>query len=190
LQTTEGNAVHNPYLIGTNVYLRPLERDDAPTLKPWVNDPEVTRTLRMYRPMTLRAEEEFIDNACRGEDRMVLGIALRATDRLIGCTGLHEIDLRSRRSGFGIFLGDKGEWGKGYGTEATRLIVGHAFTTLNLHRVWLHVFAPNERGLRTYEKVGFRREGLLRQDYFREGRYWDTIVMGILQSEWEDQARG
>jgi RimJ/RimL family protein N-acetyltransferase len=81
-------------------------------------------------------------------------------------------------------LGEPEEWGKGYGSEATRLVLRYAFETLNLNRVWLHVYEYNERGLRAYEKAGFRREGRLRQEMFRDGRYWDTIVMGILRDEW------
>ena len=80
---------------------------------------------------------------------------------------------------------DKGSWGQGYGTEATRLVVQHAFATLNLNRVWLEVYEYNPRGLRAYEKVGFRKEGVKRQDNYRAGRYWDTIVMAILREEWD-----
>jgi RimJ/RimL family protein N-acetyltransferase len=177
----------NPFLVGAGVYLRPLDRADAPAFVTWLNDPEVTRFLLAYQPMTLRAEEEFIDKAGQGDD-VILGIVLREGDRLIGGTGLHQIDQRCRRAAFGILIGDKGAWGKGYGTEAARLMVAHAFETLNLNRVWLHVYEYNPRGLRSYEKLGFRREGVLRQDTFRDGRYWDTIAMAILREEWQKGA--
>jgi RimJ/RimL family protein N-acetyltransferase len=175
----------NPFLIGAKVYLRPLDRDDAPLILPWFNDPEVTRTLARHRPVNLRAEEAFIDQLGQGGHDLVLGIAVRATDRLIGTTGFHHMDFTNRHCSFGISIGEKDEWGKGYGTEATTLMVRYAFDTLNLNRVWLHVFEFNERGLRAYEKVGFKREGVLRQNCFRDGRYWDTIVMGVLRDEWQ-----
>ncbi len=174
----------NPFLIGTKVYLRPLEREDAPHLVPWFNDPEVTRTLLIYRPVSLRAEEEFLEKIYQSEHDLVLGIVVKATDKLIGAAGLKQIDFKNRHAGLGISIGDKVEWGKGYGTEATQLLVRHAFETLNLNRVWLYVYEHNERGIRTYEKVGFKREGLLRQETYCEGRYWDTIVMAILREEW------
>jgi RimJ/RimL family protein N-acetyltransferase len=104
---------------------------------------------------------------------------------LIGATGLEQIDFRNRHAKFGIFIGAKEEWGKGYGTEATHLVTQHAFLTLNLNRVWLHVVADNERGIRAYERVGFKREGILRQEHFRDGRYLDTMTMAILREEWE-----
>jgi RimJ/RimL family protein N-acetyltransferase len=175
--------VQNPFLIGPTVYLRPLERGDAPTLVAWFNDPEVTHYLLQYRPMTLAAEEEFLRRIGESTTDLALGVVVGQTGQLVGVTGLHQVDARNRHASFGITLGEKGAWGKGYGTEATRLMVRHAFQTLNLNRVWLHVYEYNARGLRAYEKVGFRVEGRLRQDTFREGRYWDTLVMGILRDE-------
>jgi RimJ/RimL family protein N-acetyltransferase len=177
--------MQSPFLIGEKIYLRPFEKADAPIVAPWFNDPEVTRSLVIYRPVSLKFEEDFIEKANQDERTLALGIAIKATDKLIGATGFHQIDFRNRHASFGIVIGDKAEWGKGYGTEATRLLVNHAFQSLNLHRVWLHAHEFNERGLRSYKRVGFKEEGILRQDCFREGRYWNTIVMGILREEWK-----
>ena len=180
----------NPFLVGQKIYLRPLEREDAPTLVAWFNDAEVTRNLLQHLPINLRAEEQFLDKLYQNDENIGLGIAVKETDRLIGTTGLHKMDRRARQASFGIALGVKSEWGKGYGTEATALMVRYAFETLNLNRVWLHVFEDNVRGQRCYEKVGFRREGLLRQDNFREGRYHNTVVMAILREEWNPTVSG
>src|SRR5262245_34525446 len=181
--------MQNPYLIGQALYLRPVERADAPLLQSWINHPDITRTILSRPPINLQAEEEFIDRVTRSEHDLVLLIVLREGDRPVGATGLHQIDFRNRHAAFGIMLGEPSEWGKGHGTEATRLIVGHAFETMNLNRVWLQVFEYNERAIRCYERVGFQKEGVLRQDNYREGRYWDTFVMGILRSEWEQARR-
>lgn len=177
--------MQNPFLIGRKTYLRPLEREDAKQCLAWFNHPEIRRSLLINQPINLRAEEEFIDKALQDEHKLTLGIVVQESNRLIGGTGLHEIDFKNRHAGFGIAIGEKEEWGKGYGTEATRLIVQHAFDTLNLHRLWLHVYEFNERGIRVYEKVGFRKEGVMRQHTYREGRYWDTMIMGILRTEWD-----
>jgi diamine N-acetyltransferase len=113
----------------------------------------------------------------------VFGLCERGTDRLLGVTGLHRLDTTNRHAMFGIFIGGAESRGKGYGTEATAMVVAYAFNTLNLNRVWLHVYDNNKAGIRAYEKVGFRKEGVLRQDSFRRGRYRDTVVMGILRTE-------
>ena len=176
--------MQTPFLIGPTVYLRALEVDDARTVQPWFNDPEVLCFLARCRPMTLAEEEAFLRKLAEGPDNVAFGVVVRATDQLIGTAGLHQIDHRTRQAAFGISLGDKEAWGHGYGTEATRLVLGHAFETLNLNRVWLHVYEYNPRAAHVYEKVGFRHEGRLRQAAFHDGRYWDTLVMGILREEW------
>jgi [ribosomal protein S5]-alanine N-acetyltransferase len=177
-----------PYRVGLDIYLRPLARSDAGNLVVWVNDEEVTGHLLLRRPVSLEAEEAFIDGLARSQEDLVVGIALRKSDRLIGVAGLHRIDWVNRHASFGIFIGDKSEWGKGFGTEATRLMAGVAFDALNLNRVWLHVFQDNCAGIKAYQKVGFRQEGVLRDDTFRKGRYHDTIVMGLLRREWAETA--
>ena len=176
-------------MVGEKIYLRPLEREDAAIFVPWVNDPEITRNLILYRPMNRDMEEEFIARASKEQGGMVFGIALKKDDRLIGNTALHAVHTKDRNAGFGILIGDKTEWDRGYGTEATALMVEYGFRTLNLNRIWLHVYEYNARGRRAYEKVGFRVEGTLRKHCFRDGRYWDVIVMGLLREEWEKGRR-
>jgi UDP-4-amino-4,6-dideoxy-N-acetyl-beta-L-altrosamine N-acetyltransferase len=177
------------FLIGTSVHLRALERSDAVTILPWVNDQQVTQHLLIHKPMNLAAEEFFIDAVNRSEHDAVFGICDRASGDLVGVAGLHRIDPKNRQAMFGIFIGQAKHRGKGMGTETTDLVVGYAFDTLNLHRVWLHVYEDNKRAIRVYEKLGFVREGLLRQDSFRRGRYWNTVVMGLLQTEFARRGR-
>jgi RimJ/RimL family protein N-acetyltransferase len=161
--------MNNPFLAGQLVYLRALDRTDAPTILPWVNDPEVTEHLLVYRPFSLAAEEAFIDAINRSEADVVFGICQREPDRLVGVCGLHRIDHKNAHAMFGIFI---------------ELVLQYAFDTANLNRVWLHVFEDNPGAIRVYEKLGFAREGLLREDTFRRGRYGNTVVMGILRADW------
>ncbi len=177
----------NAFRIGTAIYLRPLERADAPLLQHWINDPQVTRTLLAYRPINLAAEERWLDDLYKTDHDVVLGIAIAANDKLVGATGLHQIDYKNRHAQFGIMIGDTHEWNKGYATEATRLMVAYAFETLNLNRVWLHLHETNTYGIKAYEKVGFRKEGVLRQDTSRDGRYVDASAMGFLRADWDAQ---
>ncbi len=177
--------MRNPYLVGAHVYLRPVETDEAPRIAPWFNDPEVTRFMRRFRPMSIAEEVDFLQKMRSSDTELALAIALRETDDLIGIIGLNNIDARNRHAALGIGIGEKQFWGKGYGTEATGLVIRYAFQTLNLNRLWLHVYEFNTRAIRVYEKLGFQVEGRLRQDTFCEGRYWDTLVMGVLREELE-----
>ena len=177
--------VNNAYLIGKKVHLRPLEKEDARAIVPWFNDAEVLRTIDRYRPMSVQQEEEFLAKLPDSATDLLLGIAVAGEGKLVGVTGLHKIDPKNRTAVFGIIVGAKTEWGKGYGTETTWLMAKHGFEALNLNRITLHVREFNDRGIRAYERVGYRREGLLRQDSFVEGKYHNTIVMGLLREEWD-----
>jgi RimJ/RimL family protein N-acetyltransferase len=180
--------VNNPFLVADHVYLRPLEISDAATIAPWFNDSDVTRYLLRHQPMSVHSEEDFLRRMPANEEDVVLGIVLRGTDQLIGTAGLHP-GFRCRSARFGIVIGIKEHWGKGIGTTVTRMMLGHAFDTLNMNRVWLHVYEYNPRGVHVYEKIGFQTEGRLRQETYRDGRYWDVIVMGLLRKEWEANQR-
>ncbi len=175
--------VQNPFLIGAKVYLRPVELADAPQFVRWLNDVEVRSNLQIHLPLNQLQEEAYIERVGDDERKIMFGIAAREPDQLIGVTGLDTIDWKDRHARFGISLGDKTQWGKGYGTEATRLITDYAFDVLNLHRVWLHVYEFNERGRGAYARVGFVQEGVLRQAHYHDGRYWDMIAMGLLRAD-------
>jgi RimJ/RimL family protein N-acetyltransferase len=179
----------NPFLIGDKVYLRPLEMSDTTEMTTWMNDPDVTRTLGMYRPMNEENERAFVERVTRSDNEVGFAIMTRHGDRFIGTTGLMQIQWRDRQACFGISIGDKASWGRGFGTEATRLVTGYAFETLNLNRVWLNVYDFNHAGIRAYETAGYRREGVLRQATFREGAYHDVLVMAVLREEWVSPRR-
>ncbi|MDD2921079.1 MAG: GNAT family protein [Anaerolineales bacterium] len=113
--------------------------------------------------------------------------AIRALedDRLLGDIGLDVINNWSGRDAFvGIGLGNRSDWGKGYGTDAMKLALRFAFTEINLNRVTLGVFEYNPRAIRSYEKAGFRHEGQTRGALLHDGKRWDILTMGILREEW------
>ncbi len=107
-----------------------------------------------------------------------------------GNAGFFNLEWTNRSAELGIFIGDKSRWDQGYGTEAVRVMLRHAFNTLNLHRIYLRVFASNARARRSYEKAGFILEGTLRQAVFRHGTYVDMHIMSILRAEWQPASEG
>ena len=106
------------------------------------------------------------------------------SDRLIGEIGLDGVKYTHGDAFVSIGLGERDFWGKGYGTDAMRVLLRFAFTELNLRRVSLDVFDYSPRAVRSYEKAGFRREGLVRSDCLRDGQRQDSVFMGILRDEW------
>ena len=175
-------------IVGRNVRLRAVAKDDLPRFVEWFSDPDVRRFLDMYLPFSLAQEERWFEDLLeRMERREVVMLTIEAKDHdaQIGNISLFDINWKDRHAELGITIGDKDYWSQGYGTDAIRTILELAFDQMNLHRVVLRVHADNARAIRAYEKVGFQHEGDLRESVFRDGIYYDMVLMGILDKEFE-----
>jgi RimJ/RimL family protein N-acetyltransferase len=172
------------YARGQRLYLRPIEAGDATLFVRWLNDPDVSQYLARSLPLTMEEEQAWIRNRAGDRENLVLVIAAREGARPIGSTGLHAISAVDRKAVFGIQIGEKEYWNRGFGSEATELMVEIAFQRLNLNRVELDVYDTNPRAIRVYERAGFRTEGLARQARFRNGQYVDIRRMAVLAEEW------
>ncbi len=175
-------------IIGERIRLRAAEKEDLPRFVAWLNDPEVREGLSLFLPFSLREEQDWFDEMVKSPPAQhVLVIEVRDGEVWVpvGTCGFHEIDWRNRFAELGIALGEKKYWNQGYGTEVVRLLLRHGFHTLNLHRIYLRVFASNARAIRSYEKAGFVHEGRLRQAEFKHGEYVDVLLMSVLRPEWE-----
>jgi len=169
---------------GEKCYLSPINPDDASRYTEWINDPELSVLLQIVvKPVSIAAEKEMAEKFAR--DPYQFSIVDLATDELIGGCGLKDVDLVNRTSLMGIFLGNKDYWGKGYGEEATRLLVDFAFSFVNLNSIMLEVFDYNKRAIRCYEKVGFKTVGRRRCSRLLGGKCHDEILMDILASEFQ-----
>ncbi|MCX6020814.1 MAG: GNAT family protein [Chloroflexi bacterium] len=170
---------------GEKVALGPLRRDLMPLYMKWVNDFEVTRTLAIgWRSFTQEAEIAWYEGAAAlSSDTVAFVIYERATLRPIGNTNLLHIDHAERTAEFGIMIGEKDCWGKGYGTETARLMLDYGFNGLNLHNIMLRAASYNDRGLRAYLRAGFREMGRRRQAHWIGGRAYDSVHMDCLASE-------
>jgi RimJ/RimL family protein N-acetyltransferase len=172
-------------LVGERVLLRRHAPANLATFQRWYSDPEVARLTR-YQDGPMRPEEiePFFTARVIGPDSFTMAIHIRSTDRLIGSCAFSQLDGDNGSAMYHITLGEKDVWGKGYGTEATELMLEHAFTRMGLHRVALSVFAFNERAIRSYQKSGFTVEGRAREAIWRGGRFWDEISMSVLEQDW------
>lgn len=170
---------------GDRIYFRPIEPEDEPLLRRYVNDPHNWQGLHTRPPINAVREREWIDQLNKSDTDIVFGVVARAGHRLIGVTGLHRIEPVARKAEFGINIGDRECQSKGFGTEATRLVLRYGFEELNLNRIALSVFSNNFRAIRCYQKVGFFHEGCHRQAVYRGGEYHDVYRFAMLRDEWE-----
>jgi RimJ/RimL family protein N-acetyltransferase len=118
-------------------------------------------------------------------NNLLFAIRTLEEDKLIGFIAFDGINWTDRDSYVAIGIGESDFWSKGYGSDAMRLMLRYGFTELNLHRISLTVFEQNPRGIRSYEKCGFKHEGRIREFLLRDGKRSDMLHMGILLQEWE-----
>ncbi len=172
-------------LSGPTVVLRRHTPGNIVAFRRWYADPAVARLTR-YQDGPMRPDEidRFFQTRAIGPTSLAMGIHIREAGRLIGSCAFSQLDPDNGSVMYHITIGEKDAWGRGYGTEATRLMLDHAFGSLGQHRVALSVFAFNERAIRSYEKVGFTTEGRSREAIWRDGRYWDELHMSVLAEEW------
>jgi diamine N-acetyltransferase len=177
-------------IIGDQIRLRAIEKDDLPFYVKWLNDPEVKRGLSIILPLSLAEEEDWFEEMRkRSPFERPLAIEIQPNPKkdewvFVGNGGFFGIDWQNRMAEIGIHIGEKKYWDQGFGTGTMQLFVKHGFENLNLNRVWLRVFETNSRAIRSYEKAGFIHEGKYRQGQYIEGKYVDVMIMSVLRSEW------
>ena len=171
------------------VYLRPFEAADAELYRRWRADANPMSLAGWHEraPLSLAQVEKRIARLSeeQGKELVTFLICLAADDRPIGEVMLTDLDRRNGSAQLGIFIGEAGEWGKGYGTDAVNAIVDFGFAQLRLERIWLNVWTENPRARRAYEKAGFVHEGTLRHDRYEHGEFTSGDLMSITRSEWE-----
>lgn len=175
-------------IVGEKVALGPLHRDLLPLLNKWDND--FTAFFlggNVLRPVTQETTEALMIPDLKGEaQRHILFIIYEyASLRPIGRTDLRSIDAKNGTAEFGILIGEHDCWSKGYGTEATRLVLDYGFTVENLHNIMLDTASHNERAIRAYTRAGFRIIGRRRQTLCWGNKRYDSILMDCLSTEFE-----
>jgi RimJ/RimL family protein N-acetyltransferase len=173
-------------LVGERVRLRGVRDDDLPALARWEMDPGRMATLsNRVAPTSEAAAKDWIAKWAANEKDDV-GFAIETLDDpavLIGSIKLWGARPKDRCTTLGIALGRE-YIGRGYGTDATRVIVGYGFRELGLHRIQLSVAAFNPAGIRAYQKAGFVEEGRQRESVLHDGRWYDEVLMSVLDHEW------
>jgi RimJ/RimL family protein N-acetyltransferase len=166
--------------------LRPLALTDVDHMMTWVNDDEVVGNLAAFSgaPITREQEVTYVTQTLASTTDRVF-VAERSSDgAYLGNVGIHQIHWRSRVGRLAIVIARREHHGQGYGSCAIARVLDWAFGEGQLHKVWLMVYRENTRSIRTYARLGFQEEGVLREEYFHEGRWRDMVRMGMLAGEW------
>jgi len=177
--------------IKNDITLRHIDLEDTQNILRWRNSPDVKKNLYTQKELT---EEEHIwwfnHKVATGEcAQFIIEISENNRSKAnvsIGTVFIKNIDRQNNKGEFGIFIGERESRGKGYALQATKKILKHAFENLKLNRVYLTVFYDNVPAIKVYEKAGFEKEGLLKQDYLRYDGYCDVLCMGITFDNWKN----
>src|SRR5437016_2060384 len=186
---SDTSNMQNPFIVGERIYLRPLEpAQDNHLYSTWMNDEEIRQYFSIYPTSDTRGKER-LELLYKDGKHIIFGVALKSDNRLIGLVGLKDINYINQTAEFYVIIGDRTIQGKGYGTEATRLMFRYGFMELNLNRIQTQDMEGNIGGWRADEKAGMKYEGTLRQVILRFGKYHDVRVYSILRSEYLENNR-
>ena len=173
-------------LVGQRVSLRPLARGDLVYLRKWLEDAEIRGLIGETSPMSKADSEKFLEKVRADTQRAWFMVVVRESNRVIGEAGLLRMDHAWHTTDISVIIWERDEWGKGYGTEAILLLLDYAFGHLKFHRAAIGVVGFNERALRFWANLGFKREGAQRDGYYYDGKYHDFILMSILEDEFKE----
>jgi RimJ/RimL family protein N-acetyltransferase len=182
--TTDSSYFQNPFVIGERLYLRPLEpAQDNHLYATWRNNEDIRRWFSVYPSSDTRGKER-LENLYKDFHHILLGVVLKSDNTLIGLVGLKDVNVLNQSAEFYVIIGDPAAWGKGYGTEATKLMIHYGFMELNLNRIQTQDMDENVGGWRADEKAGFKYEGTLREAIPRFGKFHDVRVYSLLRREY------
>jgi UDP-4-amino-4,6-dideoxy-N-acetyl-beta-L-altrosamine N-acetyltransferase len=171
---------------GKKIELHKPERDDMILLLEWRNNPDHRKYYREYRESTLEDQLNWYDNVMTKDDTWHHFIAKPiGVEKVIGVVFLNHIHPVYRTGEFGITLGDPNYRGKGFGKDMLLTILEYGFNELNLNRIWCEVYSNNE-SVHMYRKIGFKDEGVLRSHVYKNGEYIDSLILGMLKSEYNE----
>lgn len=174
------------------IYLRALELDDYKKSIKWRKDDEIWGLLTGPKYFVSEAyEKKWVENAIYDpNNKLSFAICLKETDEHIGYAYLNNIDLGNRSASAGMLIGEKKHWGEDFGTEASIQMLFHAFRVLGLERVEARQLTSNVRAIRHAEKMGYKKEGILRNAVFKNGRFEDVNLMSIIREDFEKIING
>lgn len=167
---------------GKDIYLRLINEEDTDNIIRWRNSDFVRRNFIYQEPFSRKGHEHWMKTMIH-TGKVVQFIICTRNEGAIGSVYLRDIDKIHKKAEYGIFIGEKGALGQGYGTQAAELMIHYAFEQLMLHKLMLRVLADNKQACRSYEKAGFVQEAYLKDEVFLEGVYRDVIYMAVINEK-------
>ena len=180
-------------LKGKKVGLTAVEKEDLKQLRDWRNDPEFKKHFREYRELNMIMQDKwFKEKVADDKTTMMFSIRRLSDGKLLGCCGFVYINWVHRHADLSLYIG----WNKayidekGYAEEACKLLFDYGFNELNLHKIWTEIYEFDTKKKKLYDKFGFNQDGLLRENYFYDGKWWDSRILSLLAIEFNRKRKG
>lgn len=166
--------------------LRTVKLLDAPDYTRWFNDDEVIKFLGWQNWPSLKKEQKILKEKLKMKNKFTFTVLLK--NKSIGFVSFNIFNSGNYAHTV-MAIGEKDEWGYGYGREALELVIDYLFKKMKMNRVELEVFTDNKRGIKVYKRIGFRKEGIRRQCHWNliTKKYDDNMMMSILKKEWKNK---
>ena len=176
-----------PFIEGEIIDLVAVNSKWANLVCKWMNDPKVRHYLRNIWPQTLEEVKKLLESLPNRQMRelIVFTVYHKHAKRPIGSIGFNQINWVSRNANIFINIGEPEFWGKGIAGEASKLMINYGFTELNLHKIYAGVFTPNKRSLRVFQKLGFEKEAILKEEMYIDGQYHDIHKFALFKRDWK-----
>lgn len=160
------------------LFIKPLKLSDVKYIMTWVNDPEVVKNLQHFnKKFTRKDERKYVQKILKSKNDFAFSIFKKSDGEYVGQGGIHQISWENKLGRLSIIIKRK-HWGRNYAKIAISLILSFAFHKLKLHKVWLMRWSTNKKAEHLYKKLGFKEEGILKDEYFWKGKYHDMVRMG------------
>ena len=168
---------------GELIYLTPITYDDCEDFVRWRNSDLVKSRFIYRKDLTVEDQRNWIRTRVETGQVVQFIIWDRADNKKIGSVYFQDIDNNNHKCEYGILIGEEEYLNGGRGTETARLALEYAFNNMKMHRVYLRLLSDNVRALKSYEHVGFKQEGVARNDVWLDGKPVDVIFMAAIRPE-------
>ena len=179
-------------LKGKKVGLIAIEREDLSALRDWRNNVEFRKHFREYREINMELQEKWYNESVKNNPSVLMfGIRSLLNQELLGCCGLVYMHPVYRHADLSLYIGWKDAYidDEGYAREACELLFNYGFNDLGLNKIWTEIYIFDEKKKALYDSLGFKLDGVLRQNYFHEGKFWDSYVLSLLAEDWNPTHR-
>lgn len=170
---------------GNKVILESVDSEHIEQFRTWRNNPNLRKYFREYREISDLMQKKWFDKINTDPNQVNFSIKDKKTGKLIGHCGLYYINWINRTGEFGIYIGEETYRNGGYGSDSLRCLIRYGFNDINLNKIWCEVY-DNNASIDVYKRIGFVFEGTMRENYYNEGKYWDSHILSILKREWDE----